>query len=301
LFINEKQESKKVQRNRKYLATNSFGKHRRHTMTEPIMGNGVPIVATQLVRNFGETIAVNQLSFEVQAGEIYGLLGPNGAGKTTTVRMVSGLLPPTVGQVQVFGYDPMTQPIEVKKRIGLVPEDHILYESLTPREFFNFVASVRRLDQSAVENRMLSLIDAFEFAEYYDKPIATLSHGNRQKASIMSALIHDPPLLVLDEPFSGLDARTVRVLKDILNIHLENGGGILFSSHILEVAESLCNRIGIIDEGRMVAEGTVNELREMVKSHGSLEEVFLRAVQQDEEVAETVKALRRALAKNNNL
>jgi ABC-2 type transport system ATP-binding protein len=105
----------------------------------------------------------------------------------------------------------------------------------------------------------------------------------------------------LDEPFSGLDARTVRVLKDILNIHLENGGGILFSSHILEVAESLCDRIGIIDEGRMVAEGTVKELREMVKSHGSLEEVFLRAVQQDEEVAETVKALRRALTKNNNL
>jgi ABC-2 type transport system ATP-binding protein len=292
---------KKVHRFRNYLAVNSFGEHRRQTMTEPIMGNGIPIAATQLVRNFGETVAVNHLSFEVQAGEIYGLLGPNGAGKTTTVRMVSGLLPPTVGQVTVFGFDPMTQPIEVKKRIGLVPEDHILYESLTPREFFNFVASVRRLDQSEVERRMLSLIDAFEFAEYYDKPIATLSHGNRQKASIMSALIHDPPLLVLDEPFSGLDARTVRVLKDILNIHLENGGGILFSSHILEVAESLCDRIGIIDEGRMVAEGTVKELREMVKSHGSLEEVFLRAVQQDEEVAETVKALRRALAKNNNL
>lgn len=270
-------------------------------MVEPVMGNGIPIMATQLVRNFGETVAVNQLSFKVQAGEIYGLLGPNGAGKTTTVRMVSGLLPPTEGQVQVFGFDPMTQPIEVKKRIGLVPEDHILYESLTPREFFNFVASVRRLDQTEVEHRMLSLIDAFEFAEYYDKPIATLSHGNRQKASIMSALIHDPPLLVLDEPFSGLDARTVRVLKDILNIHLENGGGILFSSHILEVAESLCNRIGIIDEGRMVAEGTVSELREMVKSHGSLEEIFLRAVQQDEEVAETVKTLRRALAKNYNL
>ena len=270
-------------------------------MVEPVMGNGIPIIATQLVRNFGETVAVNHLSFEVHAGEIYGLLGPNGAGKTTTVRMVSGLLPPTVGQVKVFGYDPMTQPIEVKKRIGLVPEDHILYDSLTPREFFDFVASVRRLNQSEVENRLLSLIDAFEFAEYYDKPIATLSHGNRQKASVISALIHDPPLLVLDEPFSGLDARTVRVLKDILNIHLENGGGILFSSHILEVAESLCDRIGIIDEGRMVAEGTVNELRQMVKSHGSLEEIFLRAVQQDEEVAETVKALRRALAKNNTL
>ncbi|MFW9831198.1 MAG: ABC transporter ATP-binding protein, partial [Candidatus Thorarchaeota archaeon] len=216
--------------------------------------NGRPIVAHALVRNFGETVAVNQLSFEVRAGEIYGLLGPNGAGKTTTVKMVSGLLPPSSGQVEVFGFDPMAQPIEVKKRIGLVPEDHILYESLTPREFFNFIASIRRLDDWDAKNRVTSLVDAFEFREYYDKPIATLSHGNRQKASILSALIHDPPLLVLDEPFGGLDARTVRVFKDILNIHLENDGGILFSSHILEVAESICNRIGIIDEGKLVAE-----------------------------------------------
>lgn len=269
-------------------------------MTESVKGNGRPIVARALVRNFGDTVAVNQLSFEVRAGEIYGLLGPNGAGKTTTVKMVAGLLPPSFGEVEVFGFDPIAQPIEVKKRIGLVPEDHILYESLTPREFFNFVASIRRLDNWEVKNRVTSLVDAFEFQEYYDKPIATLSHGNRQKASILAALIHDPPLLVLDEPFSGLDARTARVFKDILNIHLENGGGILFSSHILEVAESLCNRIGIIDEGKLVAEGTVDELREMVKSDGSLEEIFLRVVQQDAEVAETVQALRRTLTKNNN-
>ncbi|MFX0169892.1 MAG: ABC transporter ATP-binding protein [Candidatus Hodarchaeota archaeon] len=269
-------------------------------MAETKMGNGRPIVARQLVRRFGDTIAVDQLSFEVRAGEIYGLLGPNGAGKTTTVKMVSGLLPPNDGQVEVFGYDPMTDPIAVKKRIGLVPEDHILYESLTPREFFNFIASIRRLDSVEVETRVIALISAFEFKEYYDRPIVTLSHGNRQKASIIAALIHDPPLLVLDEPFSGLDARTVRVFKDILDIHLKNGGGILFSSHILEVAESLCDRIGIIDDGRLVAEGTVDELRELVKSHGSLEEIFLRAVQQEAEVAETIRALRLALSKKNN-
>jgi len=269
-------------------------------MTETMKGNGKPIVARDLVRSFGKTVAVDHLSFEVRAGEIYGLLGPNGAGKTTTVKMVSGLLPPTLGQIEVFGFDPMNDPIDVKNRIGLVPEEHILYESLTPREFFNFIASIRQLDQWQVKNRVTSLIDAFEFREYYDKPIAALSHGNRQKASILAAIIHDPPLLVLDEPFSGLDVRTVRVFKDILNIHLENGGGILFSSHILEVAESLCNRIGIIDDGRMVAEGTVEELREMVKAHGSLEEIFLRAVQQDTEVAQTVQALRKALAKNNH-
>lgn len=269
-------------------------------MMETLKGNGKPIVAKELVRHFGKTVAVDKLSFEVRAGEIYGLLGPNGAGKTTTVKMVGGLLPPTEGLVEVFGFDPMTKPIEVKQRLGLVPEEHILYESLTPREFFDFVASVRQLDQSAVETRLTSLVDAFEFTQYYDRPIAALSHGNRQKASILAALIHDPPLLVLDEPFGGLDARTVRVFKDILNIHLENGGGILFSSHILEVAESLCNRIGIIDDGVMVAEGTVDELRDMVKSHGTLEEVFLRAVQQDAEVAQTVQALRKALAKENH-
>jgi ABC-2 type transport system ATP-binding protein len=268
-------------------------------MTEAMKGNGAPIVAHDLVRQFGKTVAVDHLSFEVRSGEIYGLLGPNGAGKTTTVKMVSGLLPPTQGEVEVFGFDPMNQPIEVKHRIGLVPEEHILFESLTPREFFNFIASIRQLDEQDVKTRVKSLIDAFEFREYFDKPIAALSHGNRQKASIIAAIIHDPPLLVLDEPFSGLDARTVRVLKDILNIHLGNGGGILFSSHILEVAESLCDRIGIIDDGKMVAEGTVDELREMVKAHGSLEEIFLRAVQQDAEIAETVQALRKALAKNN--
>ncbi|MFW9934177.1 MAG: ABC transporter ATP-binding protein [Candidatus Thorarchaeota archaeon] len=268
-------------------------------MNETLTGNGIPIVARELVREFGKVVAVDHLSFEVRPGEIYGLLGPNGAGKTTTVKMVSGLLPPTLGEVEVFGFDPMNQPIDVKNRIGLVPEDHILYESLTPREFFNFIASIRQLDQGWLKKRVTSLIDAFEFREYYDKPIAALSHGNRQKASIISAILHDPPLLVLDEPFSGLDARTVRVFKDILSIHLENGGGVLFSSHILEVAESLCDRIGIIDDGRMVAEGTVDELREMVKAHGSLEEIFLRAVQQDAEVAETVQALRKALAKNN--
>ena len=268
-------------------------------MSKTVKGNGRPIVAHDLVRHFGKTVAVDHLSFEVRPGEIYGLLGPNGAGKTTTVKMVSGLLPPTQGQVEVFGFDPMNQPIEVKNRIGLVPEDHILYESLTPREFFNFIASIRQLDEQDVKTRVKSLIEAFEFREYFDKPIAALSHGNRQKASIIAAIIHDPPLLVLDEPFSGLDARTVRVFKDILNIHLENDGGILFSSHILEVAESLCDRIGIIDDGKMVAEGTVDELRDLVKAHGSLEEIFLRAVQQDTEVAETVQALRKALAKNN--
>jgi ABC-2 type transport system ATP-binding protein len=263
-------------------------------------GNGQPIVAKNLVRTFGKTVAVDHLSFQVKPGEVYGLLGPNGAGKTTTVRMICGLIAPTEGTVEVFGFNPMDNPIEVKSRMGLVPESPVLYESLTPREFFDFVASVRRLDPRTAERRLESFIDAFELHEYFDKPIAALSHGTRQKVVLIGALLHEPPLLVLDEPTTGLDARSVRIFKDILNLHLENGGGIVFSSHILEVAEALCTRIGIIDKGRMVAEGTVEELREMVKAHGSLEEVFLRAVQQEAEVAETVQALRRVLKKENH-
>jgi ABC-2 type transport system ATP-binding protein len=264
-----------------------------------LLGNGTPIIAKDLVCHFGKTVAVDHLSFEVRPGEIYGLLGPNGAGKTTTVKMVGGLLPPTSGEVEIYGFDPMEQPIEVKSRYGLVPEDPILYESLTPREFFDFLASVRRLDGYEVKFRIQSFVEAFELREYYDKPIAALSHGTKQKVTVIAALIHEPPLLVLDEPLSGLDARSARVLKDIMNIHIENGGAILFSSHILEVAESLCTRIGIIDEGRLVAEGTVDELREMLKAHGTLEEIFLRAVQQDAEVTQTVEMLRKALARNN--
>jgi len=253
-------------------------------------------VAKGLVRRFGEKVAVNGLSFTVRRGEIYGLLGPNGAGKTTTVRMVCGLLPPNAGLVRVFGFDPVTQPIDVKQRIGLVPEEKVLYESLTPREFFDFLASVRGLSRSTATRRVQSLVQAFEMEQYYDKIIASLSMGTKQKIAVIAALLHEPPLLVMDEPLIGLDARSARVLKDIMALHTENGGAILFSSHILEVAESLCNRIGIIDEGRMVAEGTVDELREMVHAHGTLEEIFLKATEQDAEVARTVQALRQALA-----
>lgn len=258
--------------------------------------NGNAIVAEGLVRNFGSKVAVDRLSFTVRRGEIYGLLGPNGAGKTTTVRMVCGLLPPTDGSVTVFGLDPTIFPIEVKNSLGLVPEEKMLYESLTPREFFDFIASMRNLPSNVATKRVDSLVKVFEMREYYDTVIAALSLGTKQKVAVINALLHEPPLLVLDEPLIGLDARSARVLKEFMKIHLEGNGAILFSSHILEIAESLCTRIGIIDNGRLVAEGTVDELRDLVKAHGTLEEVFLKAVQQDVEVAQAVQALRQALS-----
>jgi ABC-2 type transport system ATP-binding protein len=261
-----------------------------------LVPDAAAIKANRLVRRFDGRVAVNELSFEVRRGEVYGLLGPNGAGKTTTIRMVCGLLPPSGGSVEVFGFDPTTRPIEVKKLVGLVPEEKMLYESLTPKEFFDFIASVRRLPRNVATKRVQSLIQVFDMKEYYNTLIGALSQGTKQKLAVINALIHEPPLLVLDEPLMGLDARSARLLKEFMNIHLEKNGAILFSSHILEVAESLCTRIGILDEGRLVAEGTVNELRELVKSHGSLEDIFLKAVQQDTEVAQAVQTLRQALA-----
>lgn len=254
------------------------------------------IMADGLVRKFGSKVAVDKLSFTVRRGEIYGLLGPNGAGKTTTVRMVCGLLPPTDGSVRVFGLDPTVNPIEVKNSVGLVPEEKMLYESLTPREFFDFIASMRDLPSNIATKRVESLVKVFEMREHYDTVIAALSLGTKQKVAVINALLHEPPLLVLDEPLIGLDARSARVLKEFIKLHLERNGAILFSSHILEIAERLCTRIGIIDKGRLVAEGTVDELRDLVKAHGTLEEVFLKAVQQDAEVAQAVQALRHAIS-----
>ena len=257
----------------------------------------VMVQVKNLMKFFGNIIAVNGLSFEVRSGEIYGLLGPNGAGKTTTVKIICGLLKPTSGEVKVFDISPVENPIEVKKRIGYVPEDVVLYESLTPRELFEFVSSVRNLSMD-VSFKISSLVDAFNIRQYYDSPIATLSTGTKQKVAIIAALLHDPPLLVLDEPLRGLDVRSSKIFKELLSIHIENGGAVLLSTHIMELAEHLCTRVGIIDKGRLVAEGTVEELRQLIhKAGANLEEIFLKTTEQEEEVAEVVSMLREAFGR----
>lgn len=247
-----------------------------------------------LVKKYGDKVALKDLSFTVNKGDIFGLLGPNGAGKTTTVKILIGLLKPTDGYVSVFGYDPSETPIEVKKRIGYVPEEVTLYESLTVKDFLDFVVSVRRCD-SSVEKRINALLNAFEIREYYEYPISALSQGTKQKVAITAAMIHKPPLLILDEPLKGLDARTAKILKELLHFHVKNGGTILFSTHIMEIAESICTRIGIIYEGEIVAEGSVSELRTIIKDAGaSLEEIFLKVTKQEEEVEEAIKEIEEA-------
>ncbi|MGY5881443.1 MAG: ABC transporter ATP-binding protein [Candidatus Thorarchaeota archaeon] len=250
-----------------------------------------------LVKSFGDLVAVNDVSLEVREGEIYALLGPNGAGKTTTIKMLMGLLDPDSGKAKVFGVDSKEKPVEVKHLVGYVPEEQQLYDSLTPRELFNFIASIRRLQPDTITKRMKEFVKALDFEQYYDNMIVTLSQGNKQKTMLIAALLHRPKLLILDEPFSSLDVRAAKIMKDIVKIHTENGGAALLSTHVMEVAEGLCDRVGIIDEGKLIAEGTLDELRSKSEREGAnLESIFLKLTEQEDEVAEGVSALREALA-----
>lgn len=262
------------------------------------MSDNVIVSVENLVKHYGNIVALNGISFQIKRGEIYGLLGPNGAGKTTTLKIVAGLLEPTSGIVNVLGLNPVSDPVGVKKLIGYVPENPMLYESLTPKEFFEFVLSIRRLDYIMANERLSRLIEAFGLIEYMNQPISSLSMGTKQKIAIIAALVHNPLLLILDEPLNGLDARSSRILKELLNFHVANGGSVLFSTHIMEVAEHICSRVGIIHKGLIVAEGTVSELREKIHGAGaSLEEIFLKVTEQDEAIAEIVKALKEAFTK----
>ncbi len=255
-----------------------------------------------LVKSYGSFNALSGIDLRVMPGEIYGLLGPNGAGKTTLIKIVGGLVQPTAGVVRVMGYDASSDPVKAKASIGYVPETSLLYDSLTPRDFYEFVASVRKVPTTKATERVSTLAEAFGLGKYYDSPIATLSMGTKQKVAIVASLLHEPPLLLLDEPMNGLDAKSSRILKDLMSFHVrKNGGAVLFSTHIMEVAEHLCTRMGIIHDGRMVAEGSLEELRSQARGEGAstgteatLEEVFLRLTHEEDEVEETVKTLREA-------
>jgi ABC-2 type transport system ATP-binding protein len=250
-----------------------------------------PLLVDGLTVKYGSFVAVDNISFIVNPGEIYGLLGPNGAGKTSTLKTIIGLVQPASGRIEVYG-KPVSDEIAVKSMIGYVPEEIILMDSLTPREFLEFVASIRRLNSDTVNTRLGKLVSAFQLREYFDTPIAALSKGNKQKVAIIAALLHEPPILILDEPLLGLDAFSSKILKELMVFHAKKGGAVIFSTHIMEVAERLCTRVGIIHRGRMVGEGTVEGLRRIVKSaEGSLEEIFLKVTEQEAGVQEIVRAL----------
>ena len=244
-----------------------------------------------LTKRFGTLTAVDGLDLRVEAGEIMGLLGPNGSGKTTTVKMMLGLLDPDAGSVTVGGVDPVVDSRAVKAQIGYVSEEPILYGSLSARDVFELVASVRELDGAQTQERLDRYLAGFDAEALVDKPLGTMSRGQKQKIEVIAALLHRPSLLILDEPLSGLDAKSVRVLKEILALHTDRGGAVLFSTHILEVAEELCDRICVITAGKRVASDTPAALREAA-SGGRLEDIFLRLTQEDTEIDDIVSQLR---------
>jgi ABC-2 type transport system ATP-binding protein len=262
-------------------------------MSETFPSTFKPLIETSgLSKQFGSVQALADLNLQIMPREIYGLLGPNGAGKTTSIKIIAGLVEPTSGWVKVAGFDPLKNPVEAKSRIGYVAENPILYESLSPRDFLEFVASTRKIDQSTANQRVTQLADAFDMAEYFDSPIATLSMGVKQKVALVAAFVHQPPILLLDEPLNGLDAKSSRIAKDLVSLHAQRGGAVLFSTHIMEVAEHICTRIGIIHQGKVIAEGTLDQLRSKTGGKGeTLEEVLLKLTNEENQVADATKML----------
>jgi ABC-2 type transport system ATP-binding protein len=246
-------------------------------------------------KRYGKFVAVKGIDLDVHRGEIFGFLGPNGAGKTTTIRMVAGVLQPSEGRVMVGGDDLETSPEAAKARIGYVPDRPYLYEKLSGGEFLRFVAGLWGREGDAVEARADRLLELFQLTQWKDELIESYSHGMRQKILISSALIHQPEVIVVDEPLVGLDPRAARLLKDLFRTFVKNGGTVFLSTHTLEVAEALCDRIAIINKGEIMALGTMDELRAQSESGSAhLEEIFLK-VTGDEAMADVVASLRGAI------
>ncbi len=233
-----------------------------------------------LVKRFGAKTAVDQLSLRVPVGMLYGFLGVNGAGKTTTLRMISGLTRPDAGQIRVCGIDAIGDSKRAKQPLAYIPDDPVLYGKLNPMEHLEFVAALWNVEPAVARKRAQELLERLGMWERRGEWIESYSRGMKQKIALASALIHAPRLILLDEPLTGLDASAARLVKDILQEFLRGGGSVVLTTHILEVAERLAERIGIMSGGKLVAEGTMSELRSSSgQATGSLEDIFLQLVQ----------------------
>jgi ABC-2 type transport system ATP-binding protein len=231
----------------------------------------------QLTKKYGTFTAVDALDLHVPAGELFGFLGPNGAGKTTTLRMIAGILRPTAGRVRIGGIDVVERPDEAKARLGFIPDRPFIYEKLTGMEFLRFVAGLYSQQGAQVEHRGRELLSLFDLEDWRDELVESYSHGMRQKLIISSAFVHRPDVIVVDEPMVGLDPKAARTLKDLFREYTRRGHTIMMSTHTLEVAQAMCDRIAIIRRGRIVAAGTMDELRQHAESGTEgLEDIFLR-------------------------
>ena len=240
------------------------------------------IVTQQLTRKFGALTAVDGIDLQVQAGQFFGFLGPNGAGKSTTIKMLTGLLSPTSGRMQLLGIDFLQNPTEVKRQIGVVPEGMGLFERLTGMEYLRFVGRMYGLDRSTTEKRSEELLEFMQLADRQKAMIADYSHGMQKKLALAAAVIHGPRILFLDEPFEGVDALAAGALKALLGRMTERGVTIFLTSHVLEIVERLCSHVAIIHRGQLVAQGSLEELRAGIPGvegeTKTLEDIFLSIV-----------------------
>jgi ABC-2 type transport system ATP-binding protein len=247
----------------------------------------VPAISTDgLTRRFGELAAVENVNLRVAAGQFFGFLGPNGAGKSTTIKMLTGLLAPSSGSIEILGLDLVRNPVEVKKQIGVVPEGMALFGRLTGSEYLTFAGRMYGLDSQTAVNRTAELLDFMQLADQPKKLITDYSHGMQKKLALAAAVIHGPKVLFLDEPFEGVDAIASGTLKAMLQRMIARGATIFLTSHVLEIVERLCSHVAIIDKGQLVAQGSLEELRAGVEARQdtspgdrlTLEQIFLRTV-----------------------
>jgi ABC-2 type transport system ATP-binding protein len=246
------------------------------------------IELSEVTKKYGTKTAVSRLSLRIEAGELFAFLGPNGAGKTTTIKLICGLLFPTEGTVRVCGFNLLTEGDQARQQISYVPDLPYLYEKLTGREFLKFIADMYGLSEAKGQARIGAMIELFELAEFVDDLTERYSHGMRQRTVFAGALLHEPRVLIVDEPTVGLDPRSVRLLKNLLRQQADSGTTVFLSTHSLDVAQQLADRIGIVEHGRLITCGTLDSLRKQAALDGSLEDVFLKLT---EEAARETAAL----------
>jgi len=234
-------------------------------------------------KTYGGTVkAVDNLSLTVPSGEIFGFLGPNGAGKTTTIKMITGILAPDSGQIKVNGIDIKEEPLKVKQQIGFVPDNPNVFLRLKGIEYLNFMADIYQVPKDERVERINDLAKRFEMNDALMDSIQSYSHGMRQKIVLMGVLIHNPPVWILDEPLTGLDPRSSFILKEMMHEHVQQGKVVFFSTHVLDVAEKLCDRIAIINKGKILFTGKIDEVRARFASDASLENIFLELTRDEE-------------------
>ncbi len=234
------------------------------------------IELSEVTKTFGAKTALDRLSLRVEAGELFAFLGPNGAGKTTTLKLICGLLFPTAGSVRVAGFDLQRDGDKARQIISYVPDQPYLYEKLTGREFLQFIADMYNLAPGHASGRMEEMIETFGLQDFVDDLAETYSHGMKQRTVFAAALLHEPKVLIVDEPTVGLDPRSVRLLKDLFRKQADQGVTVFLSTHSLDVAQQLAGRIGIVERGRLISCGPLEALRKQAALDGSLEDVFLK-------------------------